>query len=75
LRELYPDVPCINLFEFYYRPHGIDSDMDFRQDLAGTWRITSTFARRARNAMILLDLQNCDAAYAPTKFQTNAVPG
>ena len=26
LRELYPNVPCINLFEYYYSPHDPDSD-------------------------------------------------
>ena len=75
LRELYPDVPCINLFEYYYRPHGADSDMDFRRDLG--WKLEDhKFLRaRARNAMILLDLQNCDAAYAPTQFQRSRFPG
>jgi glycosyltransferase involved in cell wall biosynthesis len=74
LRELYPDVPCVNLFEFYYRPHGADSDMDFRQDLG--WQLDEQKYHRARcrNAMILLDLQNCDAAYAPTRFQQSRFP-
>ena len=74
LRELYPDVPCINLFEYYYKPHGIDSDMDFRHDLG--WKLEDQkFQRsRCRNAMILLDLQNCDAAYAPTQFQKSRFP-
>ena len=30
LRELYPDVPVVNYFEYFYRPTG--SDMDFRPD-------------------------------------------
>ena len=74
LRELYPHVPVINLFEFYYRPHGPDSDMDFRTDLG--WHLSDqTYLRsRCRNAMILLDLQNCDAAYAPTHFQRSRFP-
>src|SRR5437016_3094266 len=29
LKEMYPDVPVINLFEYYYHPHGPMSDMDF----------------------------------------------
>lgn len=74
LRELYPNVPCINFFEYYYHPHGPDSDMDFRQDLK--WEMTEEKYQRARcrNAMILLDLQNCDAAYAPTEFQKSRFP-
>src|SRR5947209_484359 len=74
LRELYPDVPCINFFEYYYEPHGPESDMDFRRDLG--WHIPEEkyLRSRCRNAMILLDLQNCDAAYAPTNFQRTRFP-
>ncbi len=75
LRELYPDVPCINLFEFYYHPHGPDSDMDFRADLGWPLDDQKYLRARARNAMILLDLQNCDAGYTPTHFQRSRFPG
>jgi glycosyltransferase involved in cell wall biosynthesis len=74
LRELYPDVPVINLFEYYYRAHGIDSDMDFRRDLGWILEDQKFLRARARNAMILLDLQNCDSAYAPTQFQKSRFP-
>src|SRR5437868_6137504 len=33
LRELYPEIPIINMFEYYYRTRDADSDMDFRKDL------------------------------------------
>jgi len=70
LPELFPDVPIINYFEYYYRPHG--SDMDFRPDFAAEPR---DFLRaRARNAMILLDLQTCRAGYSPTQFQRGRFP-
>jgi glycosyltransferase involved in cell wall biosynthesis len=74
LRELYPDVPVVNFFEYYYLPHDPDSDMDFRTDLA--WPTTDlTYLRsRCRNAMILLDLQNCQEAYTPTQFQKSRFP-
>ncbi len=74
LRELYPDVPCINLFEFYYSPHGPASDMDFRHDLGWVLEDQKFLRARARNAMILLDLQNCEAGYAPTRFQQSRFP-
>src|SRR5262245_61225478 len=59
LRELYPDVPCINFFEYYYHPHDPDSDMDFRSDLG--WEVPEIkyLRSRCRNAMIMLDLHNC----------------
>lgn len=70
LPELYPGVPIVNYFEFYYHPHG--SDMDFRPEFPPT---ELDFLRaRARNAMILLDLENCRFGYSPTRFQRDLFP-
>ncbi len=71
LRELYPEVPVIGYFEWFY--HRADSDFDFRRDLplpgpAEAMRL------RVRNATLLLDLQNCDAGYCPTDFQRSQFP-
>jgi glycosyltransferase involved in cell wall biosynthesis len=70
LRELY-DAPIINYFEFFYRTHG--SDMDFRHDLPPL-ETSSLLRARTRNAMLLLDLHNCDAGYSPTEFQRSQLP-
>src|SRR6185312_14417642 len=74
LRDLYPDTPIINLFEFYYRPHHPESDMGYRKDLG--WKLPDVYYLRARcrNAMILLDLQNCTVGYCPTGFQRSTFP-
>ncbi|HEX8322656.1 MAG TPA: glycosyltransferase [Tepidisphaeraceae bacterium] len=74
LRELYPDVPVVNFFEYYYRTHDADSDMDFRRDL--NWAVPDVkyLRSRCRNAMILLDLQNCQVGYTPTGFQKSRFP-
>jgi glycosyltransferase involved in cell wall biosynthesis len=65
LPELYPVVPVVNYFEFYYHPH--HSDMDFRLEFPPS---ELDFLRaRARNAMLLLDLQNCRRGYSPTHYQ------
>jgi glycosyltransferase involved in cell wall biosynthesis len=74
LRDLYPGVPIINLFEYFYRPGHPDSDMGFRKDLG--WELPEIYFRRARarNAMILLDLENCDEGYCPTEFQRSTLP-
>ena len=74
LRELYPDTPVINFFEYYYRSHDADSDMDFRKDLAWGVPEIKYLRSRCRNAMILLDLQNCQIGYTPTKFQKSRFP-
>lgn len=74
LRELYGATPVLNFFEFYYHASGPDTDMNFRKDLG--WPMTDAHLHRARcrNAMILLDLQNCNAGYTPTQFQLSRFP-
>ena len=74
LRELYPTTPIINFFEYYYLPHDPDSDMDFRKDLGWPTSELKYLRSRCRNAMILLDLQTCNAAYTPTEFQKSRFP-
>jgi glycosyltransferase involved in cell wall biosynthesis len=69
LRELY-DCPIINYFEYFY--HTRNSDMDFRPDFA-TGELERLRAR-ARNAVLLLDLENCDAGYSPTRWQHDRLP-
>jgi glycosyltransferase involved in cell wall biosynthesis len=71
LPELYTGVPIINYFEYFYRPRG--SDMDFRSDFPAPSELD--FLRvRARNAMILLDLDNCSSGYVPTAYQHSLFP-
>ncbi len=74
LRELYPDTPIINFFEYYYRSHDPESDMDFRKDLGWDVPEIKYLRSRCRNAMILLDLQNCQVGYTPTNFQKSRFP-
>jgi glycosyltransferase involved in cell wall biosynthesis len=70
LRELYGDTPIINYFEYFYRSR--HSDLDFLPDSPPTEE--KRLRARARNAMLLLDLNNCDAGYAPTGFQRSVFP-
>lgn len=70
LGELFPDAPVIGYFEFFYRAHG--SDLDFRPDMPPSER--DVLRTRSRNAMILLDLEYCDAGYSPTEYQAGLLP-
>jgi glycosyltransferase involved in cell wall biosynthesis len=70
LRDLYPGVPVVNLFEYFYRVAG--ADLDFRPDFPA--RPIDRLRARARNAMILLDLDNCDLGYCPTRWQLDRFP-
>lgn len=69
LRELY-DCPIVNYFEYFYRPK--NSDMDFRPDFPS--RELDRLRVRSRNAMLLLDLDNCDVGYSPTRWQRDCFP-
>jgi glycosyltransferase involved in cell wall biosynthesis len=69
LRELYR-CPIINYFEYFY--HTVGSDMDFRADFPSS--DLDRLRARARNAMLLLDLHNCDRGYSPTQWQRSRLP-
>jgi glycosyltransferase involved in cell wall biosynthesis len=69
LRELY-DCAIVNYFEYYYHTRG--ADMDFRPDFP--YPAVNRLRARARNAGLLLDLENCDAAYSPTRWQRSLFP-
>jgi glycosyltransferase involved in cell wall biosynthesis len=70
LTELYPDVPLLNYFEYFYRSRG--SDLDFRPDVPV--EEIDRLRSPARNAMILLDLEYCAAGYTPTRYQASLLP-
>lgn len=70
LKDLYPKTPIINLFEFFYHP--ANSDLDFRPDFPPL--PIDRLRARSRNAMILLDLENCDLGYCPTRWQKGNFP-
>ncbi|MDB5390894.1 MAG: mshA 1 [Planctomycetaceae bacterium] len=69
LRELY-DCPIVNYFEYYY--HTTGSDMDFRPDFpcSAEMRLRAL----ARNAHLLLDLENSNLGYCPTRWQRGLFP-
>ena len=69
LREVF-DCPIINYFEYFYHPHG--SDLDYRPEFAP--RDLDFLRSYCRNAMLLLDLQNCQAGYCPTHWQRSLLP-
>lgn len=70
LRELYGDVPIINYFEYFYSTK--NSDMDFRKDFPSLQ--IDNLRAKARNATLLLDLDNCSAGYSPTRWQRDRLP-
>jgi glycosyltransferase involved in cell wall biosynthesis len=69
LRDLYR-CPIINYFEYFYRT--TQSDMDFRPEFPSPE--INKLRARARNSVLLLDLENCDAGYSPTQWQRHRFP-
>lgn len=64
------DAPLINFVEYYYRPTGCD--MGFRPDMPVSEE--NLLRVKTKNAMILLDLDNCDRAWTPTHYQRDFFP-
>lgn len=69
LADLYA-CPIINYFEWFYGAK--NSDMDFRPEFPTTE--LNRLRARARNAMLLLDLETCTRGYSPTTFQRSRFP-
>lgn len=68
--DVWPDVPLLGYFEFYYHTHGVDVgfDPEFPSDPALYARI------RAKNAVNLLALTMRGAGQTPTRWQRSTFP-
>ncbi|BBB91655.1 MAG TPA: glycosyltransferase family 4 protein [Methylomusa anaerophila] len=69
MKDVFPDVPLVCYFEWFYRAHG--SDCDF-----GGAVVTAEAETRIRmkNAPILIDLYSCDRGISPTYWQHSQFP-
>lgn len=64
------DAPIINFMEYFYHPVG--SDLGYRPEYPPT---EEAYLRiKTKNAMILLDLANCDRGWTPTHYQQALFP-
>lgn len=70
IREIYPHARLIHYCEFYYHPDGADAgfDPEFPLSLDDRARI------RSKNALHLLNLENCDLGVSPTHWQKSLHP-
>jgi len=64
------DAPIINFLEFFYHPVG--QDMGFRPELPVSE--IDLLRIKTKNAMILLDVVNCDRGWCPTHYQRDYFP-
>ena len=69
-KDVYPKVPLIGYFEWYYWSFG--SDVGYWPD--ETVDINSQLRIRTMNAHHLLNLEACDVRYTPTQWQKKQFP-
>lgn len=70
IKEVWPDVPLLSYFEFYYHTHG--SDIDFDPEFFDAPDEAPRLI--AKNFTQLMSLEQCDAGVAPTQWQKSTVP-
>lgn len=70
IKEIWPKVPLLNYFEFYYRPHGADVGFD------PEYPTSENDAPRlmAKNLANLMNLEQCDGGISPTAWQKSTHP-
>jgi glycosyltransferase involved in cell wall biosynthesis len=70
VKDIWPSVPLLGYFEFFYRSSG--SDLDFDPEFPTT--IDDAMRVRVRNATNLLSLDAADCGHTPTKWQRDQYP-
>ena len=69
-KDIYPDVPIMGYFEWYYKT--LDSDSFWWPDEIP--QMTNKVSIRTRNAHHLLNLELCDVGVTPTEWQYAQIP-
>jgi len=70
MKDVFPDVPVLANFEFYYHAHGVDSDFD--PEFVSIFNEPSRL--RARNGINLLAFQSADWGHSATHWQRGLHP-
>jgi glycosyltransferase involved in cell wall biosynthesis len=70
VKDIWPSIPLLGYFEFFYRSTG--SDLDFDPEFPAT--SDDVMRVRVRNATNLLSLDAADWGHTPTKWQRDQYP-
>jgi glycosyltransferase involved in cell wall biosynthesis len=70
VKDVFPDVPLLANFEFYYHPHGVD--VGFDPEFVSIFNDPARL--RARNATNLLAFEAADWGHSATEWQRNVYP-
>lgn len=69
MKDIFPDVPLLCYFEWFYNAKGGDVGFDGKES-----NIDDLAKLRTKNSHLLIDLYSCDAGICPTKFQKKQFP-
>lgn len=69
MKDIFPDVPLLCYFEWFYNAIGADIGFDGR-----SININDMAKARCKNSHLLVDLYTCDAGISPTQWQKNQFP-
>jgi glycosyltransferase involved in cell wall biosynthesis len=64
------DAPIINFLEYFYHPYG--GDLGYRPEVPVTEE--DLLRIKTKNAMLMLDVENCDRGWTPTHYQRDFFP-
>lgn len=70
VKDAFPDAKLVHFCEYYYHSKGADADFDPEFPLS----VDSAARIRARNALHLLNLEQCDIGVTPTRWQHQLHP-
>lgn len=70
LRQVWPDMPVLGFFEFFYRATGGLAGFDPERPVSSD----QAFMLEARNAVPYANLHHVDLGHVPTEWQKNAFP-
>lgn len=70
LKDVFPDVPLLTYFEFYYHRHGVDADFD--PEFAAVFE--DPHRLRIKNAVIQMAYDATDWGNSPTQWQRSLHP-
>jgi len=70
VKDVFPDVPVLANFEFYYHAHGVDADFD--PEFVSIFNDPSRL--RSRNGTNLLAFQGADWGHSATRWQRSLYP-
>lgn len=70
MKDLYPEVPLVGYFEWFYHAHGTDVGFD----PAAPTSLDDECRLRTKNMVLLQELYSCDVGVTPTYWQHSQFP-